>query len=200
MDNLIQLIYISRSTFTPAEPTNGIEPNVARILLKSRANNKKNGLVGVLYFGDGCFFQCLEGEAEAVDTLYEKLLNDIRHKDLKILSRKSIDSLSFSNWSMKHVPLEDEMTKILNFQGLKTFDPYNFNAETTKKALGLLHSTNGTSEALLLEDVNQKAMLVDSKADQSDRVQTSGKNLKKYVPLILMLLVILAILSVKLIK
>ena len=41
MDNLIQLIYISRSTFTPAEPTNGIEPNVARILLKSRANNKK---------------------------------------------------------------------------------------------------------------------------------------------------------------
>ena len=41
MDNLIQLIYISRSTFAPAEPTNGIEPNVARILLKSRANNKK---------------------------------------------------------------------------------------------------------------------------------------------------------------
>ena len=200
MDNLIQLIYISRSTFTPAEPTNGIEPNVARILLKSRANNKKNGLVGVLYFGDGCFFQCLEGGVEAVDMLYKKLLNDTRHKDLKILSRKSIDSLSFSNWSMKHVPLEDEMTKILNFQGLKTFDPYKFNAETTKKALWLLHSTNITSEALLLEDVNQKAMLVNSKADQTDRVKMSGKNLKKYVPLILMLLVIIAILAVKLIK
>ena len=63
-----------------------------------------------------------------------------------------------------------------------------------------MHSTNGTSEALLLEDVNQKAMLVDSKADQTDGVQTSGKNLKKYVPLILMLLIILAILTVKLIK
>ena len=154
----------------------------------------------MLYFGDGCFFQCLEGAAEAVDTLYEKLLNDTRNKDLKILSRKSIDTLSFSNWSMKYVPLEDEMTKILNFQGLKTFDPYSFNAETTKKALGLLHSTNGNSEALLLEHVNQKAMLVDSKEDQRNRVQTSGKNLKKYVPLILMLLVILAILTVKLIK
>ena len=154
----------------------------------------------MLYFGDGCFFQCLEGAAEAVDTLYEKLLNDTRNKDLKILSRKSIDSLSFSNWSMKHVQLEDEMKKILNFQGLKTFYPYNCNAETTKKALGLLHSTNSTSDALLLEDVNQKAMLVDSKADQTDRVQTSGRNLKKYVPLILMLLVILRILAVKLIK
>lgn len=200
MDNLIQLIYISRSTFLPAEPTNGIEPNVARILLKSRANNKKNGLVGVLYFGDGCFFQCLEGATEAVDTLYKKLLIDTRHKDLKVLSRKSIDSLSFSNWSMKHVPLEDDMTKMLKNQGFKTFYPYNFNAETTKKALGLLHSTNDTAEALLLEDVNQKAMLVDNKANQTGKVQTFGKNLKNYVPLILMLLVILAILAVKLIK
>ena len=43
MTNLIQMIYISRSTFAPAELSNGIEPNVARILLKSRANNKKNG-------------------------------------------------------------------------------------------------------------------------------------------------------------
>jgi Sensors of blue-light using FAD len=200
MDNLIQMIYISRSTFTPTEVTNGIEPNVARILLKSRANNKKNGLVGVLYFGDGCFFQCLEGTAEAVDTLYEKLLSDARHKDLKILSRQSINTLSFSNWSMKHVPLEDEMTKMLKFQGLKTFDPYSFNAETTKKALGLLHSTNDTTEALLLDDVSQKAILTDSKVKQSDQAQTSSKNLKKYGLIILMSLVILAILAVKLIK
>ena len=47
MTSLIQLIYISRSTFAPAELSNIIEPNVARILLKSRLNNKKNGLVGV---------------------------------------------------------------------------------------------------------------------------------------------------------
>ena len=154
----------------------------------------------MLYFGDGCFFQCLEGAAEAVDTLYEKLLNDTRNKDLKILSRKSIDTLSFSNWSMKYVPLEDEMTKILNFQGLKTFYPYNFNVETTKKALGLLHSTNDTAEALLLEDVLQKATLIDRKVKQSGKVQTSSINLKKYMLIVLMSLVILAILAVKLIK
>ena len=132
--------------------------------------------------------------------LYKKLLNDTRHKDLKILSRKSIDSLSFSNWSMKHVQLEDEMKKILNFQGLKTFDPYNFNVETTKKALGLLDSTNDTAEALLLEDVLQKATLIDRKVKQSGKVQTSSINLKKYMLIVLMSLVILAILAVKLIK
>jgi Sensors of blue-light using FAD len=200
MDNLIQMIYISRSTFAPVELTNGIEPNVARILLKSRTNNKKNGLVGVLYFGDGCFFQCLEGTAEAVDTLYAKLLNDTRHKDLKVLSRKSIDALSFANWSMKHVPLEDEMTKMLKFQGLKTFDPYNFNAETTTKALELLHSKNDTAEALLLEDINQKATLLDSNAKQVDLAPTESNHFKKYGLILFMLLTILALAAVILVK
>ena len=59
MDRLVQIIYISKSSFTPTVNSAGIEPNVARILVKSRINNRKNGLVGVLYFGDGCFFQCL---------------------------------------------------------------------------------------------------------------------------------------------
>ena len=82
MMNLIQMIYITRSTFMTTKLANGIEPNVARILLKSRAN-KKNGLVGALYFGDGSFFQCLEGATESVDRLFETLLKDSHHKDIK---------------------------------------------------------------------------------------------------------------------
>lgn len=193
MVNLIQLIYISRSTFVPAEVTNGIETNVARILLKSRANNKKNGLVGVLYFGDGCFFQCLEGAAEAVDKLYETLLKDSRHKDLKVLTRKSIGALSFSNWSMKHVPLENEMMKLLKSQGLNKFDPYKFNAETTKKALELLHSTSDSTEEVLLEKVNLQAMQVDKLITQKPVNQTNNKNFIKYALIALVSLVVLVI-------
>ena len=193
MTNLIQMIYISRSTFMTTELTNGIEPNVARILLKSRANNKKNGLVGVLYFGDGCFFQCLEGAAEAVDRLYETLLKDSRHKDIKILSRKSIDALSFSNWSMKHVALEDEMMKLLKSQGLKKFDPYKFNTELTKSALELLHSTNDSTETALLQVVNQKAMQPDDQIKQEPAPQANNKNLTRYVLITLVLSTILLI-------
>lgn len=181
MQNLIQMIYISRSTFAPTELNNGIEPNVARILMKSRTNNKKNGLVGVLYFGDGCFFQCLEGAAEAVDKLYEKLLRDDRHKELKILSRKPIDSLSFSNWSMKHVPLEDEMTNLLKSQGLKKFDPYNFNAEMTKNALALLHSKNDSTEEILLEDISIKAMQADKQIIQNLASKANNNKLITYL-------------------
>lgn len=51
MQKLVQIIYISRSTFDNTDEINKIEPNVIRILAKSRVNNRKNGLVGVLYFG-----------------------------------------------------------------------------------------------------------------------------------------------------
>ena len=193
MENLIQMIYISRSTFTPTELSNGIEPNVARILLKSRINNKKNGLVGVLYFGDGCFFQCLEGAAEAVDKLYEKLLNDSRHKELKVLSRKSIDSLSFSNWSMKHVPLEDEMTNLLKSQGMKTFNPYNFNAEMTKSALELLHSKDNSTEEMLLEDISLKATQADKQSIQN--YVSKAKN-KKFITYLLIAIVLISIIVI----
>lgn len=133
-----QIIYISRSTFTPNPATNGIEPNVARILAKSRVNNRKNGLVGVLYFGDGCFFQCLEGEESKVNSLYQTLLHDDRHTDLKLLSKKPIEELSFSDWSMKYVPLEEQMNQLLIANGYKSFNPYQFSTHMIEKVLELL--------------------------------------------------------------
>ena len=98
MSRLIQIIYISRSSFITTTNSTEIEPNVARILAKSRVNNRKNGLVGVLYFGDGCFFQCLEGEETEVDKLYSKLdelgqLDDTQFQQLfpeADLNRKSV--------------------------------------------------------------------------------------------------------------
>ena len=156
MQNLIQIIYISRSTFESTESVNGIEPNVARILMKSRTNNREKGLVGVLYFGDGCFYQCLEGEAQVVDTLYAKLLEDDRHKDLKILSRKAISALSFSDWAMKYVPLESKMMSLLQLNGYKKFDPYLFNEDMTNSVLNLLHKSNDSSAKNATESVVKK--------------------------------------------
>jgi hypothetical protein len=67
MTQLIQLVYISRSSFAgPENFRGGVEPNAGKILLQARVNNRKTGLTGVLCFGDGCFLQCLEGEEESV--------------------------------------------------------------------------------------------------------------------------------------
>lgn len=138
MKNWVQIIYISRSTFVPTESSTGIEPNVARILHKSRSNNAKNGLVGVLYFGNGNFFQCLEGDEEAVDTLYKKLEEDQRHKDITLLSKKRITAISFSSWAMKYVPIDQSMQKLLLNNGYSHFDPYQFDDGMTQKVIELL--------------------------------------------------------------
>lgn len=138
MKQLIQVIYVSRSTFESTEPANKIEPNVARILAKSRVNNRKNGLVGVLYFGDGVFFQCLEGDESKVNALLSKLDTDTRHKDIKVLSKKYIDELSFSDWAMKFAPLDEEISSFLKENGFQKFDPYLFSDELTNKFLSRL--------------------------------------------------------------
>ena len=132
MQNLTQLIYISRATFAPTATQHGFEPHVARILAKSRANNRHTHLTGVLYFGDGCFFQCLEGNTESVDTLYAKLQLDDRHTNIQLLSHKPIDSRSFDDWSMKYVLVEKDIERLLREHGHHTFDPYQFNAETVQ--------------------------------------------------------------------
>lgn len=146
MEKLIQIIYISRSTFVPLKASEGIEPNVGRILAKSRSNNRKNGLVGVLYFGDECFFQCLEGNEETVDALYATLLQDPRHTDLKLISRKDIAQRSFTEWAMKYVPLEKPMTALLQRHGYQRFDPYVFSDEMTEAVLAVLHAGDDATE------------------------------------------------------
>ena len=167
MSQLIRIIYISRSTFTPSRSNVGIEPNVGRILAKSRVNNRRNGLVGVLYFGDGCFFQCLEGEQSAIDILYARLQSDERHKDIKLLSREPISALSYADWAMKFVPLEKEMTRLLNAAGLQTFNPYRFDAAMVQKVMNLLRTSTDTSTAPEVETLIRQSMEAPETAKKS---------------------------------
>ena len=169
MQRLIQIIYISRSTFTPSGLTMGIEPNVARILGKSRINNRRNGLVGVLYFGDGCFFQCLEGDEAAVDALYARLQSDNRHKDLKLFSRKQITALSFADWSMKYVPIEKEMNRLMAKGGYKKFDPYQFDDAMIQNVMSLLHTSVDPTAAKEVEGLIQQSMETPPAGNQGRR-------------------------------
>lgn len=138
MSDLVQIVYVSRSTFTPMPAELGIEPSVARILVQSRTNNLKRGLVGALYFGDGCFFQCLEGQTADVDRLYTALLRDPRHTDLHVLTRRPIARTSFATWAMKYVPLDAPMKALLRERGLQRFDPYRFDESAVARVLGML--------------------------------------------------------------
>jgi hypothetical protein len=124
----------------------------------SRRNNIRRNLVGVLYYGDGCFFQCLEGKAQDIDNLLESLNRDTRHGELKILSRVPIDQLSFFNWDMKYVAVDNQVKSLLDKQGLRRFNPYQFSPELISQLIDIFCQM---PEPISPDDVEQQAQLVD---------------------------------------
>lgn len=138
--NFVRLVYASRASFAAGQDNASLNSDVARILMQSRRNNPANGLVGALYFADGCFFQVLEGPADAVDALYARLPKDPRHRDLTLLSRESIVQPAFSTWSMKYVPNASVVRQLLERHKLTSFDPYSFSTSMLSDMVGLLLS------------------------------------------------------------
>ena len=140
MSKLVQLVYISKANFNSSAKSGNIGPEVSRILRTSRINNRKRNIVGALYFGNGYFFQCLQGDENALLALYEILKMDTRHTDLHTLSLKEISQRSFSDWEMKYLPAEDDVKKLLGTFGMTEFNPYAFDEKMTEKMLQLLIS------------------------------------------------------------
>lgn len=73
------------------------------ILAKSEKNNAEFGITGLLVALDKKFFQVLEGPGAALNTLYEKIMRDPRHKNPRLLSYLPVHDRHFSEWAMKGI-------------------------------------------------------------------------------------------------
>ncbi|WP_018878017.1 BLUF domain-containing protein [Thioalkalivibrio sp. ALE28] len=144
MPAILQLVYASRATFRENTSSQGIEPEVSRILMQSRQNNPRSGIVGALYYGDGHFFQCLEGEPEAVRGTLERIRRDDRHEEVRVLREQSLESPGFGEWSMKYVPAAGDVRQLLQRFGQREFDPFTFDDERIDAMLDLLRQGNDT--------------------------------------------------------
>lgn len=91
---MISIVYVSaaRHVFTPAE--------LEALLEKSRANNRRDGVSGVLLYRDGDFLQVLEGPEAAVRRTYERIARDPRHGGVIVLDESEIAQRNFGDWSM----------------------------------------------------------------------------------------------------
>lgn len=124
MTHLIRLVYASRSTQTSQR--GNVESSIGSILAQSRRNNQKDQIGGVLFFGDGYFFQCLEGEESQVLQTYARITRDSRHTGATILQNKPITKRLFNDWSMKYVPTANEVQALLSREGYRRFLPLEF--------------------------------------------------------------------------
>jgi len=124
--DLIGLSYCSTASFVSGRNGQGVSPEISRILMLSRRNNRKLCVGGVLHYGNGFFFQYLEGPADTVDRLYAKICRDERHSRVERLTRRPIRQRRFGDWSMKFVAIERVVDQVMARHGLTEFNPYRF--------------------------------------------------------------------------
>jgi len=83
------------------------EDDLAAVLEYSRERNTADGLTGMLVHRNGRFMQLLEGPYDAVLSTYQRILEDERHDDVRLLVEESIHTRRFPEWSMAYDRNED---------------------------------------------------------------------------------------------
>lgn len=67
----------------------------------ARETNALDGITGLLVFNGTHFLQVIEGDADAIDSLVERLRRDPRHHGLEIREEGTPAERSFPSWSME---------------------------------------------------------------------------------------------------
>ena len=76
---IVRCVYASRAA-SPLTP-----PMIEDILEKSRVNNPAHGITGLLCYSGDVFIQVLEGGRDEVCELYNAIVRDQRHANVRLL-------------------------------------------------------------------------------------------------------------------
>jgi hypothetical protein len=96
---LVRLLYASRATQPDSQ---AVEES---ILAQSRLHNPQHGITGVLCYSGDIFIQVLEGGRDEVNELYNSIVRDGRHQNVRLLSYEEVRERKFVNWTMGQVNL-----------------------------------------------------------------------------------------------
>ncbi len=137
---LVRLLYVSRAV--QPESTDAIHA----ILASARQHNLNNGITGILCYGGGVFLQAIEGGRQAVNRLYNHIIEDPRHQDVELLHYEEISERRFGGWTMGQVNLSKLNTSIvLKYSERPEFDPYSVSG---KVSLALLEELMATASII----------------------------------------------------
>lgn len=110
--DLVRLIYKSRSAL---EGTGSdIQRGYDAILETSRRRNAAEGVTGALMFTHFLFVQALEGPAEVVEQVFDRICCDLRHTAVEIIEYGPAPARSFGDWSMTHLEADGRAQALLD--------------------------------------------------------------------------------------
>ena len=104
-DPLYTLAYLSRSQLDSRDSFAQLE--LLNILLDSRLRNGRSGVTGCLLLNHGCFSQVLEGSREVVESTFERIECDPRHRSVSVLYFKPLERRLFTDWAMAHASVSE---------------------------------------------------------------------------------------------
>jgi hypothetical protein len=110
---MIQLVYVSSATVPFSEA------DLVELLTRSRENNTKLGVTGMLLFKDGNFMQVLEGDEQDVMPLFARVSLDTRHRGVLMLLKNLVSKKDFADWSMAFMDLRK--TDLTAYPGYSEF-------------------------------------------------------------------------------
>lgn len=106
---------------------------VSAIVEDSVRNNSAQGVTGLLLYNGRNFLQLLEGNAEALDALMERIKSDPRHDGFSVLYRGVSESRACPEWDMKWVKIVDSTS--VRRETLERDLPSDLNAELRRMVL-----------------------------------------------------------------
>jgi hypothetical protein len=94
---ITQLIYMS-------QPFGYDDAMLSGILSAARRNNPHLGITGALICRHDIYLQLIEGDAQAIDLLFDRIAADDRHLAVTLLNRAEVEERLFPDWAMLHDP------------------------------------------------------------------------------------------------
>jgi len=133
---LVRLLYASRAA-TPLSAQ-----IIDSIQNQSRENNPRQGVTGLLVFSDDIFVQVLEGGRDAVCELFNAIVRDDRHLNVRILIFEEIAERRFVAWTMGQVNIAKvNLALLLKHSEKAVLNPFSCSGQATMALLDDLVAT-----------------------------------------------------------
>jgi hypothetical protein len=133
---LVRCLYASRASAPLAAPV------LASILEQSLENNHRRGITGMLCYFDDIFIQVLEGGRDEVCELFNAIVRDGRHSNVRLLVYEEVSERRFGNWTMGQVNISKiNPALLLKYSEKAELNPFNCSGHATMALLDELVAT-----------------------------------------------------------
>ena len=127
---LVRCLYASRAAATLSAVA------LDNIFAQSHRHNPNHGITGLLCFTSEVFVQVLEGGRDEVCDLYNAIVRDDRHSQVRLLAYEEIAERRFGNWTMGQVDANTvNPSLLLKYSKVASLDPFAITGQATMALL-----------------------------------------------------------------